>query len=144
MRGLSNSTKELIEYAYRLLVADHPQTLRQLHYAVFSRREIPYENDQADYKRLSRATSVGRRAYRVWELESGRDSDGDPQTPKISWAQSALDITVLSGTVRATAIQFSSTGTLNNVSCNIGWAHRAWERCWRPAPRWHAPWSMRW
>jgi hypothetical protein len=238
MRGLSNSTKELIEYAYRLLVADHPQTLRQLHYAVFSRREIPYENDQADYKRLSRATSVACRAYRAWELESGRDSDGDPpaysipadwmvdetrqpetvkrsyrrdnwqdqanycevwsekatllgairpvadawgitlrvchgfgstgrrttmstlklslflvvvlctstsaQTPKISWAQSALDITVLSGTVRATAIQFSSTGTLNNVSCNIGWAHQAWERCWRPAPRWHAPWSMRW
>src|ERR1039457_4625236 len=78
MRGLSNSTKELIEYAYRLLVADHPQTLRQLHYAVFSRREIPYENDQADYKRLSRATSVACRAYRAWELESGRDSDGDP------------------------------------------------------------------
>src|ERR1017187_9429949 len=72
MRGLSNSTKELIEYAYRL------QTLRQLHYAVFSRREIPYENDQADSKRLSRATSVACRAYRAWELESGRDSDGDP------------------------------------------------------------------
>jgi hypothetical protein len=68
MRGLSNSTKELIEYAYRLLEADHPQTLRQLHYAIFSRREIQYENNEADYKRLSRATTVARRTYRACEL----------------------------------------------------------------------------
>jgi hypothetical protein len=54
-------------------------------------------------------------------------------------AQAAIDITVLSGTLRAAAVQFSSTGTLNEVSCNIDWAHRAWERCWRPAPRCHAP-----
>jgi hypothetical protein len=45
--------------------------LRQLHYAIFSRKEIPYENTQADYKRLSRATTVARRAYRAWELETG-------------------------------------------------------------------------
>ena len=56
------------------------------------------------------------------------------QTPKISGAQAALDITVLSGTVRATAVQFSSTGTLNDLSCNIGWAHRAWERLATCAP----------
>jgi hypothetical protein len=68
MRGLSNSTRELIEYAYQLLATDNPQTLRQLHYAIFSRREITYENTQADYKRLSRATTVARRAYRKYEL----------------------------------------------------------------------------
>lgn len=71
MRGLSKRTKELIEYAAGLLEQDHPQTLRQLHYAIFSRKEIPYENTQADYKRLSRATTVARRAYRDWELETG-------------------------------------------------------------------------
>lgn len=68
MRGLSNDTKELIQYARGLLAADHPQTLRQLHYAIFSRKEIEYDNCQADYKRLSRATSFARRAYRQWEL----------------------------------------------------------------------------
>ena len=74
MRGLSNSTKELIEYAYRLLEADHPQTLRQLHYAIFSRQEIAYENTQADYKRLSRATTVARRTCRACELRGFPDS----------------------------------------------------------------------
>jgi hypothetical protein len=68
MRGLSEKTLELIRYAHGLLKADHPQTLRQLHYAIFSRGEIGYENDQADYKRLSRATTVARRTYRWWEL----------------------------------------------------------------------------
>src|SRR5688572_30022948 len=68
MRGLSDSTKELIEYARRLLEADHPQTLRQLHYAIFSRQEIDYANDKASYARLSRATTTARRSYREWEL----------------------------------------------------------------------------
>jgi len=68
MRGLSESTRQLIHYARRLLETDHPQTLRQLHYAIFSRREIEYENDQAHYKRLSRATTIARRTYREWEL----------------------------------------------------------------------------
>jgi hypothetical protein len=68
MRGLSESTKKLIEYARRLLEADHPQTLRQLHYAIFSRQKIEYANDKASYARLSRATTVARRTYREWEL----------------------------------------------------------------------------
>lgn len=67
-RGLSQSTKELIEYARRLQEADHPQTLRQLHYAIFSRGEIGYQNDKASYQKLSRATTLARRAYRTWEL----------------------------------------------------------------------------
>lgn len=64
MRGLSQSTKELIEYARVLLVADHPMTLRQLHYAIFSRNEIDYQNDKASYQRLSRATTLARRRCR--------------------------------------------------------------------------------
>jgi hypothetical protein len=68
MRGLSESTKELIEYARGLLESDHPQTLRQLHYAVFSRQEIAYANDKASYARLSRCTTTARRSYREWEL----------------------------------------------------------------------------
>jgi hypothetical protein len=76
MRGLASKTSELIRYAYGLLQADHPQTLRQLHYAIFSRSAISYKNNQADYKRLSRATSVARRAYRAWELDA--DGEGAP------------------------------------------------------------------
>jgi hypothetical protein len=67
-RGRSENTKELIVYARRLLFEDHPQTLRQLHYAIFSRKEIDYDNDQRSYKRLSRATSYARRLYRQWDL----------------------------------------------------------------------------
>ncbi len=69
MRGLSQGTKELIDYAYRLLEADHPQTLRQLHYAIFSRNEIEYENDRSSYRRLGAASTIARRRYRQWELD---------------------------------------------------------------------------
>jgi len=72
MRGLSESTKELIEYSRRLLEVDHPQTLRQLHYAIFSRQEIEYANDKASYARLSRATTTARRSYRQWQLAGER------------------------------------------------------------------------
>jgi hypothetical protein len=75
VRGLSKTTKELIEYAYTLLDADHPQTLRQLHYAIFSRGEIDYQNDKASYVRLSRATTLARRRYRHAELYIGRKHD---------------------------------------------------------------------
>ena len=43
-------------------------TLRQLHYAIFSASVIAYANTQAEYKRLSKATTLARRAYRDWEL----------------------------------------------------------------------------
>jgi hypothetical protein len=65
------------------------------------------------------------------------------QSTKISWDRTVLDIAVLSGTVRATAVQFSSTRALNDLSCSICWAHRVWERWRQPVPRWHAPGSMR-
>jgi hypothetical protein len=68
VRGRSGRIIELISYARQLLEGDHPQTLRQLHYAIFSRQVIPYENTQSDYKRLSRATTMARREYRDWEL----------------------------------------------------------------------------
>jgi hypothetical protein len=75
MRGLSTATIVLILYANRLLRELNPMTLRQLHYAIFSRKEIPYDNTQADYKRLSRVTSMARRAYREWELYDGDESN---------------------------------------------------------------------
>ena len=75
MRGQSESTKTLIEYARRLLEADHPQTLRQLHYAIFSRDEIDYANDKASYQRLSRATTLARRLHRALQLETPGRSD---------------------------------------------------------------------
>ena len=68
MRGQSMETKRLIEYACNMLEEDHPMTLRQLHYAIFSRNQVDYNNTMADYKRLSRATTVARRAHRAWEL----------------------------------------------------------------------------
>ena len=43
-------------------------TLLQLHYAIFSAAKIEYDNTPKDYKRLSRATTVARRSYRVLEL----------------------------------------------------------------------------
>lgn len=81
MRGLSESTKELIEYARRLLDADHPQTLRQLHYAIFSRQEIDYANDKASYARLSRVTTTARRSYREWELAGEIGPEPDVSIP---------------------------------------------------------------
>jgi hypothetical protein len=69
MRGLGRKTEKLIRYARQLLEADHPQTLRQLHYAIFSRCEIAYENCRADYRRLGNATSYARRLYRAFELQ---------------------------------------------------------------------------
>ena len=78
MRGLSRDTAKLIKYANRLLSDNHPMTLRQLHYAIFSRKEIPYDNTLADYRRLSRATTLARRAFRQWEL-AGSDSSTLPE-----------------------------------------------------------------
>ncbi len=69
-RGLSARTKGLIDYACKVLAESHPQTLRQLHYAIFSRSEIEYENNEASYKRLSRATTKARRLHRAWELRA--------------------------------------------------------------------------
>lgn len=74
MRGLSRETILLIRYANRLLRDNHPMTLRQLHYAIFSRKEIPYDNTLAEYKRLSRATTQARRVFRDWELAGGNMS----------------------------------------------------------------------
>lgn len=67
-RGLSRSTKELIKLALSILLEDNPQTLRHLHYAIFSLASINYKNDIASYRRLSRALTAARRRYRDWEL----------------------------------------------------------------------------
>jgi hypothetical protein len=68
MRGLSQRTIELILFARLLLEQYNPMTLRQLHYAIFSAAIIEYLNTQADYKRLSRATTAARRLHRRFEL----------------------------------------------------------------------------
>lgn len=68
MRGPSEKTRELIRFCRELLSELNPMTLRQLHYAIFSRKEIDYTNTQKDYRRLSRVTTEARRAYREWEL----------------------------------------------------------------------------
>jgi hypothetical protein len=68
MRGLAQRTIELVMFARELLAENHPMTLRQLHYAIFSAARIPYNNAQNDYKRLSHHTSRARRRYRALEL----------------------------------------------------------------------------
>jgi hypothetical protein len=80
-RGLSKSTIELIEFAQLLLERDNPQTLRQLHYAIFSAAIISYKNDLSSYRRLSRVTTLGRRWYRAWELDL---KNPEPDPPKFS------------------------------------------------------------
>jgi hypothetical protein len=69
MRGLSQETKALILEASAVLLEAHPQTLRQIHYQIFSRARVNYKNDEASYKRLSRTLTKARRAYRQWELD---------------------------------------------------------------------------
>jgi hypothetical protein len=76
MRGLSQKTRELLSFAYELLAAFHPMTLRQLHYAIFSAARIPYGNELSDYRRLSRATTLSRRRHRKAEL-NGRELTGE-------------------------------------------------------------------
>jgi len=78
MRGPSRKTEELIAFARQLLEQNHPMTLRQLHYAIFSAAKIDYDNTQADYKRLSRATTLARRTHRWGELHGLRVIDGIP------------------------------------------------------------------
>jgi len=102
MRGLSETTKELILYAKRLLAAVHPQSLRQLHYAIFSKKEIAYPNVEAAWKKLSRVTTTARLLYRRWELDGELgpepifgippdwmiDETRDPETPNV-WGDAA-------------------------------------------------------
>src|SRR5579864_9306678 len=75
MRGLAAASKVLIATVNAILEDDHPQTLRQLHYQIFSRGGIDYQNDVPSYRRLSRVLTKARRVYRQWELYDG---SGDP------------------------------------------------------------------
>ena len=71
MRGLAIAKKVLIATVNAILKTDHPQTLRQLHYQIFSRGGIAYQNDIPSYHRLSRILTKARRVYRQWELGDG-------------------------------------------------------------------------
>jgi hypothetical protein len=54
MRGVSASTRQLIHLARQILADDHPQTVRQVHYRIFSLGLDGYANDKASYRRLCR------------------------------------------------------------------------------------------
>ena len=79
MRGLAAANKKLIATVNQILEEDHPQTLRQLHYQIFSRGRIDYQNDVPSYRRLSRVLTKARRVYRQWELYG----DGDPPADSV-------------------------------------------------------------
>jgi len=75
MRGLAAANKVLIATVNAILEDDHPQTLRQLHYQIFSRGGVDYQNDVRSHRRLSRILTKARRVFRQWELHDG---SGDP------------------------------------------------------------------
>src|SRR5690348_6212463 len=75
MRGLAKSTIVLALYAYELLEELHPMTLRQLHYAIFSKAKIDYQNNKASYRKLSNVTSMSRRLNREIQLRGVTDED---------------------------------------------------------------------
>jgi hypothetical protein len=77
MRSLAVANKELIATVNAILAHDHPQTLRQLHYQIFSRGGIDYQNDVPSYRRLSRVLTKARRVYRQWELYGSGDPPED-------------------------------------------------------------------
>ena len=68
MRGLSASTRALIQFAREILTDDHPQTARQVHYRIFSLGLAGYKNDKASYRRLCRVLVGARRSWRRHEL----------------------------------------------------------------------------
>jgi hypothetical protein len=82
MRGLAERTKELIDLANQILAEDHPQTLRQLHYRIFSAAAVEYENDMSSYRRLCRILARATRAYRAWELDG---EVGEPPEYSVPW-----------------------------------------------------------
>jgi hypothetical protein len=94
MRGPSKKTLELIAFAHKLLEESHPMTLRQLHYAIFSAAKIDYDNTPADYKRLSRATTISRRAHRWGELLSLQVGDEIPHAWIIDELREAETVSV--------------------------------------------------
>jgi hypothetical protein len=67
-----------MEFAYRLLEQFHPMTLRQLHYTIFSADKIAYTNTLADYRRLSRVTTLSRRVHRLCQLNGHSVVGGIP------------------------------------------------------------------
>jgi hypothetical protein len=80
MRGISAASKILIAMVNTILDNEHPQTLRQIHYQVFSHGGIDYQNDVRSYRRLGRALTKARRLYRRWELHES----GDPPTYSVA------------------------------------------------------------
>jgi hypothetical protein len=79
MRGVSASTATLVQLARQILIEDHPQTARQLHYRIFSLGLDTYRNDKGSYRRLCRLLTNARRLWRQCELRnSGQPKLGIP------------------------------------------------------------------
>jgi hypothetical protein len=112
MRGLSKRTIELIVFGRSLLAELHPMTLRQLHYGIFSAAKIEYENTQADWRRLSRVTTMARRTYRWVELQGRQDMDEFANTINPSWI---VDETREAQVVNVWA---DAQGYVESVKCN--------------------------
>jgi len=81
-RGLSADTIELIQVVREILDDVHPQTLRQVFYAVNACRPDKFPNENRSYRRLSRHLTPARRLYREWELAG---EIGEPPEHSINW-----------------------------------------------------------
>jgi hypothetical protein len=81
MRGIAEASKELIAEVNVILEADHPMSLRQVHYQVFSRGTVDYQNDVPSYRRLSRVLTKARRRYRQWELYGQSEDPPEDSIP---------------------------------------------------------------
>jgi hypothetical protein len=76
----------LIDLTRQILAANHPQTLRQIHYCIFALAAIGYRNDQRSYRGLCRVLTNARRLHRRVELK------GDSATYEESKQQMELGI----------------------------------------------------
>jgi hypothetical protein len=79
MRGIAAANQALISTGNANLESDHPMTLRQLRYQIFSRGGIDYQNDVPSHRRLGRVLTKARRVYRQWGLHGsgvGREGHG--------------------------------------------------------------------
>jgi hypothetical protein len=66
MRGINQNNRDLIEAVNIILAEDHPMTLRQVHYRVFSLANpaLKYANEEFCYDRLGRVLTNARLLYR--------------------------------------------------------------------------------
>jgi hypothetical protein len=81
--------------------------------------------------RLGDRRVISRSDDHVFKISTGRDFSVAPVLTWFTAPRMVHRIITKAGFTYATG------------ACNICWAHRAWERHWQSAPRWHARGSMR-